>query len=176
MAKLGVRTVDELVGRTDLLKVQASTRQAPAASDDGSDGASAQPADRGAASVHFDPEELSMTSSWKRRLDMKVLLKKFKKDLDTAERKAHAPSTLDVANTDRALGTIFGSEITAKSRQHPAGGYLPSSTATAAAARALAPSSPRGLTLELEGDANDYLGKGLSGGKIVVYPPKDSHL
>ena len=47
---------------------------------------------------------------------------------------------------------------------------------TATAARASAPLSPSGLTLELEGDANDYLGKGLSGGKIVVYPPKDSHL
>ncbi len=98
-------------------------------------------------------------------------MKKFKKDFDTAEPKPMTV-TLDVGNTDRAFGTIFGSEITAKF-----GNTLPEDTFHVVChgygGQSFGAFIPRGLTLELVGDANDYLGKGLSGGEIVVYPPKE---
>ena len=78
---------------------------------------------------------------------------------------------IDVSNTDRALGTIFGSEIT---RLYPEG--LPEDTytvnCTGRCGQSVGAFIPKGLTLELVGDSNDYFGKGLSGGKLVVYPPK----
>ena len=79
--------------------------------------------------------------------------------------------TLDVGNTDRAFGTIIGSEITARF-----GNTLPDDTFHVVChgygGQSFGAFIPKGLTLELVGDANDYIGKGLSGGKLVVYPPK----
>ena len=77
MAKLGVRTVDELVGRTDLLKVAPAPGRLRAASEMDLTGASAEPADREQQRATLT-RRLSTTSSWSRRRDMKVLLKKFK--------------------------------------------------------------------------------------------------
>ena len=78
---------------------------------------------------------------------------------------------IDVTNVDRTLGTIFGSEIT---RQYPNG--LPDDTYTVSCngsgGQSFGAFIPKGLTLELIGDSNDYFGKGLSGGKLIVYPPK----
>ena len=78
---------------------------------------------------------------------------------------------MDVGNTDRAVGTIFGSEIT---KRYPEG--LPEDTftvkCTGAGGQSFGAFVPKGLTLELVGDSNDYFGKGLSGGKLIVYPPK----
>ena len=77
------------------------------------------------------------------------------------------------SSTDRAVGTILGSDITLLH-----GEALPDDTfvvkCTGGGGQSFGAFLPRGLTLELEGDANDYLGKGLSGGRIIVYPPKDS--
>ena len=102
---------------------------------------------------------------------MRVLMKKFKKSFDMAEPK---PMTveLEVGNTDRAFGTIFGSEITRKF-----GNTLPEDTfhviCNGYGGQSFGAFIPAGLTLELVGDSNDYMGKGLSGGKLIVYPPKD---
>ena len=78
-----------------------------------------------------------------------------------------------VSSTDRAVGTILGSDVT---RLH--GDSLPGGTftvkCTGGGGQSFGAFLPKGVTLELEGDANDYLGKGLSGGRIVVYPPRDS--
>ena len=170
MAKLGVRTVDELVGRTDLLKV----KPAPAgsrASDDGPDARFLQNPLIENSSVHFDPKAV-YDFQLEKTPDMKVLMKKFKKDFDTAEPKPMTV-TLDVGNTDRAFGTHLWQRDHRQVRQHACRRTPSMWYATAAAARALAPLSPSGLTLELVGDSNDYFGKGLSGGKIVVYPPKE---
>ena len=80
---------------------------------------------------------------------------------------------IQVTSTDRTLGTIFGSEIT---RLHH--NNLPDDTyvvkCVGGGGQSFGAFIPKGLTLELEGDSNDYLGKGLSGGKIVVYPPRGS--
>ena len=78
---------------------------------------------------------------------------------------------MDVSNTDRAFGTIFGSEITKRY-----GDDLEEDSyvikCKGAGGQSFGAFIPRGLTLELTGDSNDYFGKGLSGGKLIVYPPK----
>ena len=169
MAKLGVRTVDELVGRTDLLKV----KPAPAGSRAGEMDLSAllqNPLIEN-SNVHFDPKTV-YDFQLEKTPDLRVLLKKFKKNLDTAEPRPMTV-TLDVGNTDRAFGTIFGSEITARF-----GNTLPDDTFHVVChgygGQSFGAFLPKGLTLELVGDANDYIGKGLSGGKIIVYPPKNA--
>lgn len=80
---------------------------------------------------------------------------------------------MDVINTDRAFGTIFGSEIT-----RICGDTLEEDSYTVkcngTGGQSFGAFIPKGLTLELVGDSNDYFGKGLSGGKLIVYPPKGS--
>src|SRR3989304_2366387 len=81
---------------------------------------------------------------------------------------------LPIRNVNRTVGTILGSEVT---RLHGPDG-LPDDTLrihfTGSAGRSFGALVPRGITLTLEGDANDYLGKGLSGGKLIVYPPREA--
>src|SRR6185503_7702717 len=90
------------------------------------------------------------------------------------KRRKRISATFPIRNADRAVGTMLGSQIT---RAHGAEG-LPSDTIQltfkGSAGQSFGAFVPRGLTLTLEGDANDYVGKGLSGGRILVYPPKDS--
>lgn len=169
MAKLGIRTVDELVGRTDLLKV----RDVPAGSRQSEMDLSAllkNPLVEN-SSVHFDAKS-TYNFALEKTPDMKVLLKKFKKSLDMPEPKP-MKVTLEVGNTDRAFGTILGSEITARF-----GNTLPEDTFHVTChgygGQSFGAFIPQGLTLELIGDCNDYLGKGLSGGKLIVYPPKEA--
>ena len=169
MAKLGVRTVDELVGRTDLLKV----KPAPAGSRAGEMDLTAllqNPLVEN-SNVHFNAKD-AYNFQLEKTPDMRILMKKFKKSFDSAEPKP-STVTLDVGNTDRAFGTIIGSEITARF-----GNTLPDDTFHVVChgygGQSFGAFIPKGLTLELVGDANDYIGKGLSGGKLVVYPPKDA--
>ena len=122
------------------------------------------------SNVHFDPKTV-YDFQLEKTPDLRVLAKKFKKDFESDEPKPMTV-TLDVGNTDRAFGTIFGSEITAKF-----GNTLPDDTfhvvCRGYGGQSFGAFLPKGLTLELIGDANDYIGKGLSGGKIIVYPPKN---
>ena len=101
-------------------------------------------------------------------IDEQVFLKQLKTALNKGQKKS---LQVDVSNVDRTLGTIFGSEIT---RQYPDG--LPEDTFTiqcnGSGGQSFGAFIPKGLTLELVGDSNDYFGKGLSGGKLIVYPPK----
>lgn len=87
------------------------------------------------------------------------------------DKKQKRSISIDVGNTDRSFGTIFGSEITKKYYN-----TLEDDTftvqCTGAGGQSFGAFIPNGLTLELVGDSNDYFGKGLSGGKLIVYPPK----
>ena len=167
MAKLGVRTVEELVGRTDLLKLRPAAEGARAGKLDLS-GLLHNPLVEN-SNVHFDPRAV-YDFALEQTPDMKVLMKKFRKNFDQPEPKS-AAIKLEVGNTDRAFGTIFGSEITARF-----GNTLPDDTfhitCTGYGGQSFGAFLPKGMTLELVGDCNDYLGKGLSGGKIIVYPPQ----
>ena len=163
MAKLGVRTIDELVGRTDLLHVKPSAAGSRAAKMN-LDCILHNPAIAN-SNVHFVPAD-TYDFHLENTLDMKVLMKKFK-----LGSKAPQSVRLEVSNTDRALGAIFGSEITRKY-----GSSLPDDVYTAecigAGGQSFCAFIPKGLTLSLTGDCNDYMGKGLSGGKIIVRPPE----
>lgn len=164
MAKLGVKTVGDLVGRTDLLKRRHVENKfadkvdlSAILSNDFDD----------KANNKFNPAQV-YDFHLENTIDEAVFLKKFKNNLVTGQKKT---IEVNVSNTDRALGTIFGAEIT----RH-FGNTLEEDTFTikcnGAGGQSFGAFIPKGLTLELCGDSNDYLGKGLSGGKLIVYPPK----
>ncbi len=164
MAKLGVRTVDELVGRADLLKKKDHMPSERAAKVDLSN-ILGNPYEHvklaGYAQKHVFDFKLEES------IDEAVILKKLQNALRSGQKKS---LQIDVSNVNRTLGTIFGAEIT---REYPDG--LPEDTFTincrGAGGQSFGAFIPRGLTLELVGDSNDYFGKGLSGGKLIVYPP-----
>ena len=166
MAKLGVRTVDELVGRTDLLKKRNRPADGRAAAVDLS-AILDNPYTGDRYKTHFDPADV-YDFKLEDTVDQSVLLAKLGGALKKGRK---AQISLPVTSTDRAVGTIFGSEIT---RLH--GQKLEEDAftihCTGGGGQSFGAFIPRGLTLELEGDANDYFGKGLSGGKLAVYPPK----
>ena len=82
--------------------------------------------------------------------------------------------SLEVSNIDRAFGTIFGSRITRLYGEHGLPEGLYRIQCKGSGGQSFGAFIPQGLTLELEGDCNDYLGKGLSGGTIIVYPPANA--
>ena len=167
MARLGVRTVDELVGRTDLIRMREKRPTKRAAAVD----LSAIIAPAPAGKTHFDPAD-AYDFRLEETLDESVLLKKFARALKTGE-----PQTvrLHVSGTNRTLGTILGSEITRRF-----GTSLADDTFTVACTggggQSFGAFIPHGMTMTLEGDSNDYFGKGLSGGRLIVYPPRESAL
>ena len=166
MARLGIRTVDELVGRSDLLRVRQKLNTHRAETLDLS-GILQNP--YGSRVPHFDPRDV-YDFHLEDTVDMRILLKKLGKAL-----KEKKPGRLEitVSSTDRSLGTLFGSEIT-----RTWGDTLPDDTYTVACrgggGQSFGAFIPKGLTLTLEGDCNDGFGKGLSGGKLILYPPKKS--
>ena len=168
MAKLGVRTVEELVGRTDLLKVREHAVNRRAATVDLS-AILNNPYMGGEYKTHFDPADV-YDFQLEQTVDMSVLLEKLGSALKKGQKKS---LSIPVTSTDRTVGTIFGSDIT---RLH--GERLAEDTftvhCTGGGGQSFGAFIPKGLTLELEGDSNDYFGKGLSGGKLVVYPPKNA--
>ena len=164
MAKLGVKTVDELVGRGDLLKKRDNLSEKQSKID--LDCILNNPFDGKKQSVIFDPKqvydfELSKTK------DMTEIMTQLKSALESGQKRA---IEIEVTNTNRSLGTIFGSEITKKYDD-----TLDEDTfvikCNGAGGQSFGAFIPKGLTLELVGDSNDYFGKGLSGGKLIVYPP-----
>ena len=166
MAKLGIRTVDELVGRVDLLKVK--------------DGVSEGKADEVCLSKILNADFADVRVKYDKKnvydfklnetKDVTVLIKKLVKAL---EQKKPASVEVDVTNIDRSFGTIFGSEIT-KKYNDTLEDDMYTVKCNGAGGQSFGAFIPNGLTIELTGDSNDYLGKGLSGGKIIVKPPKES--
>ncbi|MGF7143581.1 glutamate synthase (ferredoxin) [Anaerotaenia torta] len=166
MARLGVRRLEELVGRSSLLKAKDTVRIGRAARIDLSrilDNSFAGDTKE----AHFNPGR-RYDFGLENTLDEKVLLKKLKTALASGQSKR---MEAEVSNTDRTFGTILGSEIT---RAH--GTSLEEDTyviqCKGSGGQSFGAFIPKGLTLILSGDSNDYFGKGLSGGKLVVYPPK----
>ncbi len=165
MAKLGVKTVDELVGRTDLLEQRDVPGSGRSKNVDLSQILD-NPYIKEAAKIHYDKKNV-YDFQLEKTVDEKVLLKKFATALDEKQKRS---VEVDVTNTDRAVGTLLGAEITRRF-----GETLDEDTFTVkcngAGGQSFGAFIPNGLTLELVGDSNDYFGKGLSGGKLIVYPP-----
>ena len=166
MAKLGVRTIDELVGRTDLLKVKEVPTSDRATTLDLSQ-ILQNPYEGTKTPMTYNPKKI-YDFELEKTLDERVLVKEL---LPALEKHQKRSLEVDVTNTNRTFGTIFGSEIT---RRYPEGVEEDSYVikCTGAGGQSFGAFIPKGLTLELVGDGNDYFGKGLSGGKLIVYPPK----
>ena len=167
MAQLGFRTINEMIGRTDLLEPREAIEHWKARGLD-------------FTNILYQPKapedfgrycQMAQDHGLDKALDNTTLLKLCAPAL---ERREKVEASLEIKNVNRVVGTILGSEIT---RRYGAGG-LPEDTVKihfkGSAGQSFGAFMPRGLTWILEGDANDYLGKGLSGGKIVLYPPEGS--
>jgi glutamate synthase domain-containing protein 2/glutamate synthase domain-containing protein 1/glutamate synthase domain-containing protein 3 len=169
MAKLGVRTMDELVGRTELLRAAVPEDHWKARHLDLSDLLHVPTRAREASLprrfvARHDPAPLS-------RLDLD-LLELARPVLDRGGRIA---TTIPVSNVDRSIGTLLSGEI---ARRFGADGLADGTISVrcrGSAGQSFGAFAVRGLTLELEGEANDYVGKGLSGGRLVIHAPRRSH-
>ena len=166
MAKLGFRTLDEMCGHSELLKIKEKCSFPRANLVDMSRIIGWKAPD--GAKSHFDPADV-YDFQLEKTVDEKELLKAFEK----AKKAKKGTFSLSISSTDRTVGTILGSEI-----QKNFGGTLKDDSfvvnCTGGGGQSFGAFIPKGMTLRLEGDANDYLGKGLSGGKIVVYPSKNA--
>jgi glutamate synthase (ferredoxin) len=167
MAQLGFRTVNEMIGHVEKLEMHRAVQHWKAKGLD-------------LSAILYQPEvgadvgrycQIPQNHGLENALDVQILL-----DLaaPALERREKVKATLPIRNTNRVVGAILGSEVTR--RFGPEG--LPEDTIhfhfQGSAGQSFGAFIPRGVTLELEGDANDYFGKGLSGGKVVLYPPDGS--
>ncbi len=168
MARLGVRTFDELVGRSDLLSPRSDLAAHP------------RLGKIDLSRILYRPEVSPEASATCRRkqehalhasLDHTVLFKLGERTLEGGE---SARATLPIRNVNRVVGTLLGSEMT---RRFGPGG-LPDDTVRlrfhGSAGQSFGAFVPKGITLSVEGDANDYCGKGLSGGRVILIPPRTS--
>ena len=164
MAKLGIRTVDELVGRTDLLRIKDS------AAEKNIDFTNILANSNADGKKHFDAEDIydfALDST----IDRRVIIKKLGSALKNGTSKT---ISIDVVNTDRSVGTLTGAEITRIHGENVLADDTFTVKCTGSGGQSFGAFIPKGLTLELVGDSNDYFGKGLSGGKLVLSPPKAS--
>ena len=166
MAKLGVKTVDELVGRTDFLEAREDVEGSGRASKVDLSNILNNPYVKEASSIKYDKKNV-YDFELEKIVDEKILIKKLS---DAMDKKQKRSVEVDVTNTDRALGTLLGAEITRRFGESLAEDTY-TVKCTGAGGQSFGAFIPKGLTLELVGDSNDYFGKGLSGGKLIVYPP-----
>ncbi|MBR4627884.1 MAG: glutamate synthase large subunit [Ruminococcus sp.] len=164
MAKLGIRTVDELVGRTDLLRIRDS------AAEKNIDFTKILANSTAGGKKHFDADDIydfALDST----IDRRVIIKKLGSALKNGTPKA---ISIDVVNTDRSVGTLTGAEITRIHGENVLADDTFTVKCTGSGGQSFGAFIPKGLTLELVGDSNDYFGKGLSGGRLVLSPPAAS--
>lgn len=167
MAELGFRTINEMVGHTECLETKKAIDHWKAQGLDFS--AILHQPDVPAEVGRFG--QIEQDHGLDKALDNTTLLKLCEPALEEGRT---VKASLPITNQNRTVGTILGSEIT---RRYGAGGLMDDTIQlhfTGSAGQSFGAFVPRGITLELEGDSNDYVGKGLSGGKIIVYPPKAS--
>ncbi len=167
MAQLGFRTLEEMVGRSDRLEMRQAIQHWKAKGLD-------------LSNILYQPEagpevgrycQTTQDHGLDKSLDLTRILPLCQPAIDRGEK---VSAELPIRNVHRVVGTITGSEVT---RRHGAAG-LPEDTIrikfTGSAGQSFGAFMPKGMTFTLEGDANDYVGKGLSGGRIIVYPPAGS--
>jgi len=167
MAQLGFRTLNEMVGRTDVLEPRKAVDHWKARGLDFS-------------KILYQPEvepevgryrQIDQEHGLEKSLDLTKLLALCKPAIERGE---SVRAELPITNVHRVVGTITGNELT---RKWGANG-LPDDTIhvkfNGSAGQSFGAFVPKGMTLELEGDANDYFGKGLSGGRLILYPPRAS--
>src|SRR5439155_10335978 len=167
MAQLGFRQMNKMIGRTDRLEVKKAIEHWKARGLDFS-------------KILHQPEvptdvgrfcQIAQDHGLEKALDNTLLLRLC---APAIERKEKVAAVLPIRNVNRVVGTIVGSEITRRWGAEA----LPEDTIeihfTGSAGQSFGAFMPKGMTFFLEGDANDYVGKGLSGGKIIIFPPEQS--
>jgi glutamate synthase (ferredoxin) len=167
MAQLGFRTMNEMVGHTEAIEMKKAVDHWKARGLDFSKILYQPSVGPEVGRYRTDEQEHGLETA----LDMTTILPLCRPAIERGEK---VEAKLPIRNVNRVVGTITGSEITRK--YGPAG--LPDDTIKlhflGSAGQSFGAFVPKGMTLTLEGDANDYLGKGLSGGRIVVFPPHQS--
>jgi glutamate synthase (ferredoxin) len=167
MARLGFRTIDEMIGRSDLLNMKPALDHYKARGLDFSRIFHRPDVQPDVAVRRVTSQKHGLEES----LDWEILVPHCRRALEEGE---PVTGEFPVRNVNRTVGTILGSELTRRF----GGSGLPDDTIqlkfTGSAGQSFGAFVPRGITLTLEGDANDYVGKGLSGGKLIVYPPRES--
>lgn len=167
MANLGFRSVNEMVGHTEMLKLKEKQGFKRASLLDMSRIIAYRPEKN--QIQHFVPENV-YNFKLEKTVDEKILLKEFEKSAKSKK----GNFNIKISSTDRTVGTILGSEIQKKFGNSLAEDSF-TVNATGGGGQSFGAFIPKGLTLRLTGDSNDYLGKGLSGGKIVVKTPENAN-
>jgi glutamate synthase (ferredoxin) len=166
MAQLGFRKIEDMVGRTDVLEARQAVDHWKARGIDLSKLLYSPPVGPEVGRFCTEKQDHGIEKS----MDITKLLDICKPAIEKGEK---VKATLPIRNVNRTVGTILGNEITKK---HWHG--LPDDTVhlhfNGTAGQSFGAFIPKGVTLEIEGDANDYIGKGMSGGRIIVYPPAGS--
>ena len=167
MAKLGFRTVNEMIGRSDVLETNEAIKHWK------SDGLDLTSLLTVAPKPH-DDVELYKTIPQDHGLDKVIDNKLIELAKDALENGNNVKFELSIINTDRTVGTILSHTLVKKWGEK----MLPDDTIhikfNGSAGQSFGAFLARGISMEIEGDANDYVGKGLSGGNITIYPPKNS--
>ena len=157
MADLGYHTIDEMVGHTDNLEVDEDANM------DYSNILMTP------YNIHYEPKD-TFNFELEKTVDMKTLLPKFEPYFN--EKKPHA-ETISISSTDRTVGTILSNAVTKQFNN-----TLEDDTYTVhcngGAGQSFGAFAQKGITLDVHGDANDYFGKGLSGGKLIIQPKKEA--
>ena len=166
MSKLGFRTVSEMVGRTDLL-VQTDNVQEPHQGKVDLSAILNNPFAGKDQKVTFDPKAV-YNFELEKTMDEKVLVKKCANAINKGQK---TELSVNLTNIDRTFGTILGAEITRKNKNGLADDTI-TVHCNGAGGQSFGAFIPKGLTLELTGDSNDYFGKGLSGGKLILKVPE----
>ena len=157
MADLGYHTINEMVGHTDNLEVNEDANM------DYSNILMTP------YNIHYEPKD-TYDFELEKTVDMKILLPKFEPYFN--EKQPHA-ETISISSTDRTVGTILSSVVTKQFNN-----TLQDDTYTVhcngGAGQSFGAFVQKGITLDVHGDANDYFGKGLSGGKLIIQPKKEA--
>ncbi|MGB4138069.1 MAG: glutamate synthase large subunit, partial [Microbacterium sp.] len=166
LAALGFRSLAEIVGRTDLIRTDAAIRQWKA------EGLDLSPILHGPAFPADEPRRSGRPQEHELEKHFDIALIRMSRD--ALENRDPVVIELPIRNTERAVGTMLGHEVTVR---HGAEGLAPETvdiTLHGTAGQSLGAFLPPGIVLRLEGDANDYVGKGLSGGDITIRPPREA--
>ncbi len=167
MAELGIKSLDELVGRSDLLRKRKKSVTERALTIDMSkiiDSSFANEKEN-----HFIADK-AYDFKLEETIDEEKIINKL---LPLVKKGKKGEVDIDITSTDRTVGTLFGAEITRlKGNSLPDDSYVVN--CHGGGGQSFGAFIPKGLTLRVEGDSNDYFGKGLSGGKLVIFPPKES--
>jgi glutamate synthase (NADPH) large chain len=165
MAELGFRTIDEMIGRSDLLEAEQAVDHWKAKGFDFSQILYQPQVGKDIATRCIQKQDHGLALS----LDRTTIVPLCEEALEEGK---PVDAILPIKNTNRTVGTILGYEIT----KRYGGEGLPEDTVklhfNGTAGQSFGAFVPKGVTMTLEGDANDYIGKGLSGARIIVYPPR----